>query len=118
MHNPLIYQLSNDIGRYAPRTRFVEVYVNTTGGPVTAANYNGIYVLEEKIKWDVNRVDITKIRSVDALHPLDNSDPDVTGGYMAKVDRLDPGETGFVADGTVNAYNYPMEADIKTPQRT
>ena len=117
MHNPLIYQLSNDVGRYASRTRFVEVYINTTGGPVTAANYNGIYVLEEKIKWDANRVDITKIRSVDALYPFDNSDPDVTGGYMAKVDRLDPGETGFVTDGTVNAYNYPMEEDIKTPQR-
>ena len=51
IHNPLIYELSNEIGRYASRTRFVEVYLNTSGGPVTAANYNGIYVLEEKIKW-------------------------------------------------------------------
>ena len=36
IHNPLIYQLSNEIGRYAPRTRLLEVYINTAGGPVTA----------------------------------------------------------------------------------
>ena len=117
MHNPLMYQLSNDVGRYASRTRFVEVYLNTGGGPVTPANYNGIYVLEEKIKWGPDRVNIPKLHSVDALHPEDNSTPNVTGGYIAKVDRLDAGETGFTADNQVSAYDYPNEEDIKTPQR-
>ena len=117
IHNPLIYQLSNEIGRYAPRTRFVEVYLNTTGGPVTAANYNGIYVLEEKIKWDKNRVDITKIHSVDNLNPQDNTAPNVTGGYMMKIDRLGPGESGFNAAGQTIVYNYPKEPEINTPQR-
>jgi CotH kinase protein/Chitobiase/beta-hexosaminidase C-terminal domain/Lamin Tail Domain/Immunoglobulin domain/Fn3 associated len=117
IHNPLIYQLSNEIGRYAPRTRFVEVYLNTTGGPVTAANYNGIYVLEEKIKWDKNRVDITKIHSVDNLNPQDNTAPNVTGGYMMKIDRLGPGESGFNSAGQNIVYNYPKEPEINTPQR-
>jgi len=117
MHNPLIYQLSNDAGRYASRTRYVEVYLNTNGGPVTPANYNGIYVLEEKIKWGPDRVNIPKLHSVDELHPGDNTAPNMTGGYIAKVDRLDAGETGFVADSQVNAYDYPKEEDIKTPQR-
>ena len=31
MHNPFIYELSNQIGRYAPRTRFVEVFLNMGG---------------------------------------------------------------------------------------
>ena len=74
--------MSNEVGRYAPRTRLVEVYLVTTAGPVTAASYNGIYVLEEKIKWDDNRVAIDKIHSVDTLHPLDNTAPNLTGGYM------------------------------------
>jgi hypothetical protein len=117
MHNPLIYQLSNDIGRYAPRTRFVEVYINTSGGPVTPGNYNGIYVLEEKIKWGPDRVNVPKLHSVDALHPEDNSEPNVTGGYIAKVDRLNAGDNGFVADAWTNAYDYPNEQDINTPQR-
>ncbi len=117
MHNSLMYQLSNDLGRYAPRTRFVEVYLNTGGGPVTSANYNGIYVLEEKIKWGPNRVNVPKLHSVDELHPEDNSEPNVSGGYIAKVDRLDAGENGFVADGRTSAYDYPKEADINTPQR-
>jgi CotH protein/chitobiase/beta-hexosaminidase-like protein/lamin tail-like protein/Ig-like domain-containing protein len=117
MHNPLIYQLSNDIGRYAPRTRFVEVYINTTGGPVKAADYNGIYVLEEKIKWGPNRVNVPKVHSVDALHPTDNSEPNVTGGYIAKVDDLNVGETGFTVDGQIHAYDYPNELEMKTPQR-
>ena len=76
IHNPLIYQLSNEIGRYAPRTRLMEVYINTTGGPVTPADYNGIYVLMEKIKRGKDRVDIDK------LQPDDNAPPAVTGGYM------------------------------------
>ncbi len=65
IHNPLIYQLSNEIGRYAPRTRLLEVYINTTGGPVTASDYNGIYVLEEKIKRGADRIDIDKLQPDD-----------------------------------------------------
>ncbi len=117
IHNPVIYQLSNEIGRYASRTKFCEVYINTTGGPLTAANYNGIYVLEEKIKWDDNRVDIKKTRSVDELHPLDNSLPNVTGGYMMKIDRLGDGETGLVTAGQTIVYNDPPEVDLTTPPR-
>jgi len=38
IHSPFIFQLSNEIGRYASRTRLVEVYLNTAGGPVSYAN--------------------------------------------------------------------------------
>jgi hypothetical protein len=111
IHNPLAYELSNEIGRYAPRTRFVEVYLNTTGGAVSSANYNGIYVLEEKIKWGDNRVAIQK------LHADDNDPTNVTGGYLMKIDRLGTGETGFNSAGQTIAYVDPSEEDIGTPQR-
>ena len=117
MHNPLIYKLSNEMGRYAPRTRYVVVYINTSGGPITSANYNGIYVLEEKPKRNKNRVDIQKLHSVDDLHPWDNSVTNVTGGYMMKIDRLGTGETGFHAAGQTIVYVDPKEEDIKQPQR-
>lgn len=111
IHNPLIYQLSNEIARYAPRTRLLEVYINTAGGPVVAANYNGIYVLEEKINRGADRIDIDK------LQPDDNGLPAVTGGYMLRIDRLAPGENGFNAAGQTIVYGDPVESDITTPER-
>ncbi len=117
VHNPVVYQLANQMGRYASRIRYVEVYVNGVGGPLTASNYNGIYVLEEKVKWDQNRVNIQKIHSVDELHPLDNTLSNVTGGYIIKLDRLGLEETGFSAAGQTIVYDHPSEEDLKTPQR-
>ncbi len=111
IHNPLAYQLSNEVGRYAPRTRFLEVYINTSGGAVTPADYNGIYVLEEKIKRGKSRVDIDKLK------PDDNAVPAVTGGYMLSIDRLGPGESGFGAAGQTIVYDDPAESDILAPER-
>jgi hypothetical protein len=111
IHNPLIYQLSNEIGRYAPRTRLLEVYINTGGGPVTANDYNGIYVLEEKIKRGPDRIDIDKLQADD------NTPPTVTGGYMLRIDRLGPGENGMNAAGQTIIYGDPKESVILTPER-
>jgi hypothetical protein len=117
IHNPLIYQISNDIGRYAPRTRMCEVYLNTSGGALSAANYNGIYVLEERITWDPNRVNINKTHNVDQLHPNDNTGTNVTGGYIMKIDRLDPGDSGFNSAGQLIVYDKPSEDNITMLER-
>jgi hypothetical protein len=111
IHNPFVHQLSRDMQRYSPRTRFVEVYLNRTGGPVSSNTYNGIYVLEEKIKIGPDRVDI------DRLEPEHLKAPEVTGGYLLKIDRLDPGDTGLSAGGQSMACVDPKERDIKLPQR-
>ena len=50
IHNPFVHQLSRDMGRYSPRTRFVEVYIARNYGAMTFREYQGIYVFEEKIK--------------------------------------------------------------------
>ena len=55
LHNPLIHQLCRDTGRYSSRTRFAEMFLNTSGGTVTysspvGGNYFGLYTVEEKIK--------------------------------------------------------------------
>ncbi|HSH14528.1 MAG TPA: CotH kinase family protein, partial [Verrucomicrobiae bacterium] len=115
MHNSFMYELSNDVGRYAPRTRFVEVYLkDDSGAPgaVVSADYNGVYLLEEKIKRDRNRVDI------DNLEPEHVQPPEVTGGYLLKIDRRDPGDGGFSAGGQ-GELNYvdPKEEEIELPQR-
>ncbi len=111
IHNPFIHQLSRDMGRYSPRTRFVEVYLNRTGGALGTNHYNGIYVLEEKISIGKNRVDIDKLEPEHAVQP------EISGGYLMKIDRLDPGDSGFSAGGAQLAYVDPKEREMRQPQR-
>ena len=111
IRNPLMYALSRLSGRYAPRTRQVELYLNTDGGPVQASDYFGVYTLTERIKRGSNRVNVTAISS------LDNAGAAVTGGYLLKVDRADPGESGFTAGGQTLYFVDPDEPQITSAQR-
>lgn len=112
MRNVIAYQLSEDQGWYAPRTKFVELYRHTGNGPVTSAHYHGIYVLVERIKWDKNRVDITQIE------PHENSEPEISGGYIIKKDRLNTGESGIrTRKGTLLAHVRPNEEEISSEQQ-
>lgn len=71
--NPFIYQLSNEMGRYAVRTRLVEVFLNGSGS-LGRADCNGVYVWMEKLKQGSNRINVA------ALEPNDTKPPEVTGG--------------------------------------
>ena len=112
IHNPFMHQLSRDIGRYSPRTRFVEVYMITSSATaqVTSTTYFGIYALEEKIKRGKDRVDI------DAVLPQFTKPPLITGGYMMKIDRGGPGENGFYAANQGIIYVDPKEREITLPE--
>ena len=112
IRNPFIYQLSNEIGRWAPRTRFIEVYSNEGGGSVSTSDYKGIYVLMEKIKRDNNRVDI------EPIDRSDSSEPEISGGYIFKIDRSDPGETPFSAAGQTINWVQPESNEVSSTQRT
>jgi hypothetical protein len=111
IHNPFIHQLSRDLGRYSPRTRFLEAYLVRHRGAVTSHDYYGIFVLEEKIKVGRHRV------AIDRLGPEDLKPPEVTGGYLLKLDRLGPGEGGFWAGGANMVFVEPKEPVIQLPQR-
>ena len=108
MHNPFIFELSRQIGRYAPRTRFVELYMNTGGGALSTADYFGVYALMEKIDRDSDRVDVEKIFSEH------KSSPEASGGYILKIDRADPGDSGFSAAGQGIKYVYPKEEQMES----
>jgi hypothetical protein len=86
MRDVLGYELSNEIGRYAARTRFVEVFLNEASPRLTRRHYLGVYVFEEKIKRGKHRVDIEK------LGREDNQEPNLTGGYIFKKDHTDDTE--------------------------
>ncbi len=78
MRDFLCFNLSRQIGEYASRTAYCEMIIN--------GEYMGLYLLEEKIKADKNRVDVIKITAED----LDF--PDVTGGYITKCDKTTGGD--------------------------
>lgn len=111
IHNPFIHQLSREMGRYSPRTRFVEVFMVRSGDDIGAAHYHGVHVLEEKIKIGPQRV------AIDHLNAEDSRPPQVTGGYLLKFDRPGPAEQGFGAGGAGMIYVEPKEQTILLPQR-
>ena len=115
MRNPFIYKLSNDIGRTAMRTRFVEVFISTDDATISTADYFGVYSIIESIKRDGDRIDIQ------AIAPSDNTEPEITGGYIFRRDRLGPGERGFTVTATDRfseslVWTEPDEIDVTSDQ--
>lgn len=107
----LTYTLDARLGHWSPRCRFVELFLN--------GNYQGVYVLMEKIKRNKNRVDIAKLKNTD------NSGEELTGGYIIKIDKT----TGSGSDGwyssftnvtgrTYYQYDYPKYNEITSLQKS
>lgn len=110
IQNPLIYELSNQVGRYAVRTRFVELYHNVDGGDVAAEDYVGVYALMEKIKVGPDRVDIAE------LQPEDSTESEISGGWLLKIDRVDPNELFLNDTGVPIHYVEPQAQDVTPAQ--
>jgi hypothetical protein len=89
MRDVLAYDLSRAMGHYASRGRFVEVFLAGRGGKLSQRDYLGVYVLMEKIERGKGRVDIQE------LTPSDNSEPNITGGYIFKRDHSDEESPDF-----------------------
>lgn len=110
----ITYQLSNEMGEYASRTRLCEVVQN--------GDYRGVYTLMEKIKQGSNRVNVHKMTS------SDNSGANVTGGYIYEVDEGTTEGYDFWFSNYLPcdsaptpikfAYAYPKKADITSAQKT
>lgn len=83
IRNVLTFKIANEMGGYASRTVFCELLLND--------EYQGVYVLMERIKRDVNRVNIA------AMTPNDSTGDALTGGYMMKIDWV-------ASDGWTSAY--------------
>jgi hypothetical protein len=101
------------MGHYTSKTRYCEVFLKDdlgTAGPITSSDYNGLYVLEEKIKIGKNRVDI------DQLHPENTSAPSVTGGYLLSIDKSNPGWSDSIAGAQV-WYLDPDFAVVNVPEQ-
>ncbi len=120
IRNALGYALSNDVGRYAPRTQFFEAFLTQGTGPTTMADYIGVYAMVEEIEQGSDRVDVAK------LDADDTREPEVTGGYVFKRDRTGSGDTEIWAGRAGGAFSFaaaiipvdPDSADLERQQLT
>ena len=87
LRNSLAHWLFRQAGRYSPRTKHFDLYINGV--------YRGVYVLIEKIKRGKYRVDVSKLKETDV------SGDDVTGGYIWAFDKTGT-NTGGAGSGSVN----------------
>ncbi len=112
IRNHLAYELSEDMGHYAPRTQLVELYLHSDNGPLVNANYHGVYLLVERIKIAPGRLDL---QEVETYH---TELPEISGGYIIKNDRLNPGESGLTLNYGQNfAFVRPNEQTINEAQK-
>jgi len=115
LRNFISFYMGSKLDPYCSRMAYCEVIVNN--------DYKGVYILMEKIKKDENRVNIA------TLNPEDISGDELTGGYIVKVDKIDPdfvyGIDGWKSIPTPpypNAMNitfqyyYPKVEDIAVQQ--
>jgi len=112
MRNALAFEISNQIGAYASRTRFLELFINDREDLIAEGGYKGVYVLTERIKRDNDRVNIQR---------LELDDIDISGGYILEIsslDRLRANESFFTTDnGTTFINVYPDNNRITTEQK-
>jgi hypothetical protein len=105
----LCYNLSRLMGEYASRTVYCEVMIN--------GSYNGLYVLQEKVKQGSDRVNVMKIATTD------NSFPNLTGGYITKADKTNADDpvawtmpSNVPNDDVTFIHTLPKPEDV-TPQQ-
>ena len=84
MRDVFAFDMWNNMGHWAPRTRYCEVVMN--------GKYIGVYILCEKIKRAENRINIAKLKKTD----IDGLE--ITGGYIVRIDPPDEGEKSFQSD--------------------
>ncbi len=97
MYHSFGYQLSRKIGRYASRTKFVELEINGT--------YQGVYVFMEKLKRDKNRINI------EALNKSDTNPDSISGGYILKIDKTAGGDVAI--DQPLEYFEHNWEDDAR-----
>jgi hypothetical protein len=101
----LVHDLGQSLGRYNPRFRFTELFVNN--------QYQGLYTFIERIRRDAARVGIPKPAP-------DAASGDITGGYIFRHEGKGRGggRDWTSPNGVVWSYHYPRIDEITAAQKT
>jgi len=111
MRNALVFALGQELGRWSPRTRFVELFID--------GDYRGLYMLWERVRRAETRCDVDKPAAT-------AMDGDVSGGYILRhegggkgpevVDGVMYTQDFSTASGLVYTYHYPSAAKLSAEQ--
>lgn len=94
----MTFDIFQKMGHYASNWRYCELVIN--------GQYQGLYILLERIKRDNNRVDVAKLDADDL------AGDSLTGGYIVKVDKL----TGEVGYSWTSNYNTEVVFQFHDPE--
>jgi hypothetical protein len=83
----MTFDIFQKMGHYASNLRYCELMIN--------GQYQGLYILLERVKRDNNRVDVARLDADDL------AGDSLTGGYIVKVDKL-TGEVGYSWNSNYN----------------
>ncbi len=98
----LAYNTARQMGDYATRTQYFELVIN--------GDYKGLYLLQEKIKADSNRVNVLKIATTDT------AGENLTGGYITKADKTTGGDPVAWTTISYNGSNVDYIHDLPKPE--
>lgn len=104
VRDALAYRLARSVsgeeGPWQPRTAFFELFLD--------GDYQGVYLLVERVRRDNDRVDIQRPAASAA-------EGDLSGGYIVRVDQHR--NVGWdTAEGTPIDYHYPRDEEITAEQ--
>lgn len=103
------FDLARELGFQAPRYAFVEFYHNVADRPLSADDYQGVYLLVETIKNSKTRLDLKK------LDPDDVTLPAIAGGYIFKFEWLTAEEPTLECEGRPAACWHYLEVVDPSP---
>ena len=82
IRNAFAYELGKELGLEVPRYRFVEVYINLDNQPLSADDYQGVYLLVERLEINSDRLNIAKLKGEDV------TEPNISGGYFMQFNMM------------------------------
>ena len=113
IRNSFAHWLFRQTGRYSPRTKFFDLYINGV--------YRGVYELTERIKRGKYRINVSKLKETDI------EGDNLTGGYIWEFDRkYDSRGAGILdysiydfktSDGHNVVLRYPKKGKIANKQK-
>jgi hypothetical protein len=93
IRDALAYELGKGMGLQVPRYAFIELYLNLDDQPMVADDYQGVYMLVEKLEITKNRLILAKLKKTDL------TEPNITGGYLLQFNMMAAEEPLVIGSG-------------------